>query len=268
MKSLQTAVDRANPGDTLNVSGTCVERITVGTDRVTIDGGGTATIDGVDVAGTRSLVIVQALNVRIQNITVQRSPRHGIQVGRGGSAIIEGTTVTLSAQHGILVHQSAYARIGPDSGDHPAAGDAPGNDINNNTRYGISVGSSANADIFHNSITGNDRGINIINAGSANIDANVITDNTERGISLLTSGAGSFSTNSNHHDTGAGDARPVDDIENNLIQENGIGLRCRLGGSGEGKNEQNFGTGNPGSDDHTDDTDIVGCHVESAIFTP
>ncbi len=189
MKSLQAAVDRANPGDTLNVSGTCVERITVGTDDVTIDGGGTATIEGTGVAGTSSLVGVQALNVRIQNITVQNSPGSGIQVRRGGSAIIEGTTVTDSARHGILVNQNAYARIGPGSGDHPAAGDAPGNDIKDNGLYGIAVTGGANAAIFHNSITGNVRGINITNAGSADIDANVITGNAARGLSLLTNAA-------------------------------------------------------------------------------
>ena len=45
-KSLQGAVDRAHQGDTINVSGTCDERITVRTDKITIDGGGSAVIDG------------------------------------------------------------------------------------------------------------------------------------------------------------------------------------------------------------------------------
>ena len=258
MKSLQTAVDRANPGDTLNVSGTCNELIVVGTDGVTIDGGGAATIDGTGIGGTRSLVIVQALNVRIRNITVTDSPRSGILVRRGGSAIIEGVTVTLSASSGIVVIQSAFARIGPASA-HPAAGNAPGNVISDNIRHGIAVGGGANAAIFHNSITGNDRGINITNAGSADIDANVITGNAARGLSLLTNAAVFLSTNSNHHDTGAGDARSVVDPENNLIELNGIGIRCRLGGSASG-NEQNFGVGN------TNDTNIVACHVSGAVF--
>ena len=253
MKSLQTAVDRANPGDTINVSGTCVELIVVETDGVTIDGSGTAIIDGTNIGGSQSLVIVQALNVRIRNITVTDSPRSGILVRRGGSAIIEGTTVKDSAANGIAVNQSAYARIGPAS-DHPAAGTGKGNDIKDNGTSGIAVRSGATADIFHNSITGNVRGINITNAGSANIAGNDITDNTERGISLLTSGAVSLSQDTVHGET-------------NLIQENVIGIRCRLGGSGSGI-LQDFGTGNPGSDNHTADTNIIGCHVEGAIFTP
>lgn len=256
-KSLQSAVIRANPGDTINVSSTCNERIDVRTDDVTIDGGGTAIIDGTGLAGALSLVQVQALNVRIQNITVQNSPGAGIHVRSSGSAIIEGTTIKDNAADGILVNQSAYARIGSGLDDHPAtAGTETGNDINYNGTSGIAVRSSANADIFHNSITVNVRGINITNAGSANIAGNDITDNTARGISLLTSGAVSLSQNAVHSET-------------NLIEENVIGIRCRLGGSASGTS-QNFGVGNPGTvgTPHSDDTNISGCHVEGTINPP
>ena len=256
-KSLQSAVIRANPGDTINVSSTCNERIDVRTDDVTIDGGGTAIIDGTGLAGALSLVQVQALNVRIQNITVQYSPGAGIHVRSSGSAIIEGTTIKDNAADGILVNQSAYARIGSGLDDHPAtAGTETGNDINYNGTSGIAVRSSANADIFHNSITVNVRGINITNAGSANIAGNDITDNTARGISLLTGGAVSLSQNAVHSET-------------NLIEENVIGIRCRLGGSASGI-LQDFGVGNPGTGGtpHSDDTSIGGCHVESAVHTP
>lgn len=256
-KSLQSAVDRANPGDTINVSSTCNERIDVRTDDVTIDGGGTAIIDGTGLAGALSLVQVQALNVRIQNITVQNSPGAGIHVRSSGSAIIEGTTIKDNAADGILVNQSAYARIGSGLDDHPAtAGTETGNDINYNGTSGIAVRSSANADIFHNSITVNVRGINITNAGSANIAGNDITDNTARGLSLLTSGAVSLSQNAVHSET-------------NLIEENVIGIRCRLGGSASGTS-QNFGVGNPGTGGtpDSDDTNISGCHVEGTINPP
>ncbi len=260
-KSLQSAVERAGPGDTINVSGDCFERITVGTDGVTIDGGGTASIDGNSLVGAQSLVVVEARNVRIQNITVTNSPGSGIDVRSNGSAIIEGTTVTLSARHGIKVSMSAYARIGSDL-DHPAAGTGTGNVISDNAQVlvngsGIFVQGSANADIFHNLVTGNSRGININNAGSADIDGNKITGNTARGLSLLTSGAVVLGLDFVHG-------------HNNLIELNGIGIRCRLGGAADG-NLQNFGVGNPGTGDtpHSDDTDITGsCHVTSAIFTP
>ena len=261
--SIQEALDEAKDGGTINVSGTCAELITVGTDGITIDGGGAAIINGTLLGGTQPLVVVEARNVRIQNIIVTNSPGSGIDVRSNGSAIIEGTTVTLSARHGIEVSMSAYARIGSGENDHPAtAGDETGNVISDNAQVlangsGIFVKGSANADIFHNLITGNNRGININNAGSADIDGNKITGNTARGLSLLTSGAVVLGLDFVHG-------------HNNLIELNGIGIRCRLGGAADG-NLQNFGVGNPGTGGtpHSDDTDITGsCHVTSAIFTP
>ena len=246
-KSLQSAVERANPGDTINVSGICVERIDVGTDGVTIDGGGAATIDGTGLGGTQPLVVVEARNVRIQNITVTDSPSSGIHVRNSGSVIIEGTTIKNNAADGILLNQSAYARIGSGENDHPAtAGNETGNDINHNTKSGIAVRSSATADIFHNSISINERGINITNAGSANIAGNEITGNTARGISLLTSGAASLSQNPVHNET-------------NLIQGNVIGFRCALGGTASGTTQTYSG--------NTADTQIFGfCSVESTVL--
>ena len=251
--SIQEALDEAKDGDTINVSGICNERIDVRTDGVTIDGGDAATIDGTGLGGAESLVVVEARNVRIQNITVTDSPGAGIHVRSSGSVVIEGTTIKDNATDGIRVNQSAYARIGSGLNDHPAAaGTETGNDINHNGKSGIAVRSSATADISHNSITINERGINITNAGSANIAGNDITDNTARGISLLTSGAASLSQNTVHSET-------------NEIEENVIGIRCRLGGSASGT-AQDFGTGNPGGDDHTNDTNISGCHVESTVL--
>lgn len=244
-KSLQTAVERANPGDTINVSGICNERIDVRTDGVTIDGGDVATIDGTNLGGAESLVVVEARNVRIQNITVTHSPGAGIHVRSSGSVIIEGTTIKENTADGIRVNQSAYARIGSGLDDHPAtAGNGTGNDIKDNGTSGIAVRSSANADIFHNSITGNVRGINITNAGSANVAGNDIIGNTARGISLLTSGAVSLSQNTVHSET-------------NLIQGNPIGFRCRLGGSASGTSQTYSG--------NTADTSISGCHVEITV---
>ena len=265
--SLQDALDDAVEGQTINVSGTCNERITVRIDNVTIDGGGTAIIDGTGISAPGSLLRVQALNVSILNLTVQKSPRGGIHVLNGGSATIQGTTSTGNDTHGIQVNRSSYALIGPESGFHPAAGDPPGNHIFNNTRHGIVVIGSANADIFHNLITGNNRGILIHASGSADIDGNEITGNTTRGIHITNNAAARLSTDRNHHDTGLGDTRPVVDLENNLIEGNGVGLRCRRGASATG-NEQNFGVGNPGTGGtpHSGDKDIFDCHVSPDLF--
>lgn len=257
-ESLQHAVDVAKPGWTINVTGTCEEKIVVSTDNVTIDGGGTAIIDGSGL-GPGPLVSVQANNVSILNLTIQGSVGSGIAVERSGSAVIQGCTVIDNAP-GILVETGSYAQIGAGSGSHPADGSAPGNLIQDNSIYGIAVRGSANASILHNLLKNNRRGINVTNAGSANIDGNTIVNNRRsgsgRGISLLTNGSVRLSADDS-------------DGHANLIEENDIGIRCRLGGAAEGTVSQNFGSGNPGSTDHSKDADITGsCSISSSLGLP
>src|SRR5262245_47284940 len=45
-QTLTEALKKAKPGDTLQVTGTCHERVTITTDRLTLDGSGSAVLDG------------------------------------------------------------------------------------------------------------------------------------------------------------------------------------------------------------------------------
>src|SRR4029077_353105 len=45
-EEIARALARAEPGDTIRVTGTCVERVSIKTDRITLDGQGAATLDG------------------------------------------------------------------------------------------------------------------------------------------------------------------------------------------------------------------------------
>jgi nitrous oxidase accessory protein NosD len=45
-QTLTEALKKAKPGDTLQVMGTCQERVTITTDRLTLDGGGSTVLDG------------------------------------------------------------------------------------------------------------------------------------------------------------------------------------------------------------------------------
>jgi nitrous oxidase accessory protein NosD len=45
-QNIAEVLARAEPGDTIRVSGTCVERVSIKTDRITLDGQGAATLDG------------------------------------------------------------------------------------------------------------------------------------------------------------------------------------------------------------------------------
>lgn len=67
--SLQTTIDQAQPGDTIEISGTCEEAVVVNKDDITLDGGGSAVIDGagldrwaVDLTG-RQKVTIEGLTV-------------------------------------------------------------------------------------------------------------------------------------------------------------------------------------------------------------
>ena len=68
-ETLQSKVDEAGPGDTIMITGTCNEAVVVNKDDITLDGGGSAVIDGagldlwaVDVTG-RQKVTIEGLTV-------------------------------------------------------------------------------------------------------------------------------------------------------------------------------------------------------------
>src|SRR4029450_14153630 len=50
-EKLAKALKEVKPGETIQVSGTCQEAVTIITDRITLDGGGSATSDGRAAAG-------------------------------------------------------------------------------------------------------------------------------------------------------------------------------------------------------------------------
>jgi hypothetical protein len=221
-----------------------------------------------DFGGDQALVTIEGRRVTLRNITVQDSPGNGITIRYSAWGTIAGATVRNNARHGIGVHQNSFALIGAGRGEHPAAGTAPGNTIQNNTRHGVAVTGGSQAHIFHNLLTHNDRGISVTSGGAASIDGNTISDNINRGISFSVNGTGSLSTNADHHDT-VGNGAPVMNPENNLIQQNPIGVRCRLGGGATG-NPQDFGTGNPGTGGtpHASDTNTFDCHISSTLNFP
>ena len=251
-ESIQAALDQAKNGDTINVSGTCNERVTIILDNLTLVGDGTAIIDGTGVGGGLPLLLVHASNITIRDITVQDSPGHGIQIRRSGSAVIQGTTVRNNARNGIAVVRSGFAIIGPEAGNHdnPGTPGSVGNSISGNGSNGVRVRLSAGAFIFHNNIFGNgSSGISLSEGASADIAGNNITGNTRRGINLLTNASVQLSDSFTHG-------------EANLINGNDVGIRCRTGGALRGI-APDFTGGNT-----TSDTDIGGNCVESIPSFP
>jgi len=69
--ALQRAIDRARSGDTILVSGTCYENVSIPGDKdlLTLDGGGNATINGPD-ATVNTILIRGPRGITIRGLTI------------------------------------------------------------------------------------------------------------------------------------------------------------------------------------------------------
>jgi nitrous oxidase accessory protein NosD len=79
--TITEALIKADPGDTIRVTGTCRERITIATDRQTLDGQGGAILDGGGGAPselTGLVTIDGARGVKVTGFTIQNSFGDGI----------------------------------------------------------------------------------------------------------------------------------------------------------------------------------------------
>jgi len=245
--ALQRAIDRARPEDTILVSGTCNENVNipVGKDLITLNGGGKATIHGPD--ATLNTIMVRGRGITITAFTITGG-RAGVDVGRGGTAVIDGNTIESTgrngitvggwgtanivnntiqknASHGILVNGNSWAFIGFRTADATVA--SP-NIIRNNGIHGISVTLSASARIVGNTISDNMRnGVSVDRASQANISDNTIDANGQNGIFVTENSGVNLGS-----DTGTG----IFDAPNRTTVNNTLrGISCRMGGYGNGR---------------------------------
>jgi nitrous oxidase accessory protein NosD len=113
-QTLTEALRKAKPGDTLQVTGTCQERVTITTDRLTLDGGGSAVLDGggggpTEFEGVVTIDGVQG--VTLLGFTIQNGPGEGI-LGRHEAAFtVQHTTVQDNAFTGIAVSDGSTADL-------------------------------------------------------------------------------------------------------------------------------------------------------------
>ncbi len=95
-KTIKDALKQADQGDTIRVTGVCHERITIKTNDVTLDGQGSAVIDGgggspIEFSGVITIDGVQG--VKLVGLTVQNWPGEGILGRRGAAFRVERTIV-------------------------------------------------------------------------------------------------------------------------------------------------------------------------------
>ena len=113
-ENIAEVLARAEPGDTIRVTGTCVERVSIKTDRITLDGQGAATLDGG--GGPTSefdgvVMIDGASGVTIQGFTVQNGPGEGILGTHGAAFSVRNTTVQDNGSTGVVVAEGSTAEL-------------------------------------------------------------------------------------------------------------------------------------------------------------
>ena len=114
-QSLAHAVRNAREGQTIQVRGTCHERVLITTPKLTLAGAGQAVIDGTGVQlgadpEFDSLVVIDGVTgVTVTGLTVQKSPGNGVLAQRGAAFAIRDVRVQDNAVTGVVVvdHSSA-----------------------------------------------------------------------------------------------------------------------------------------------------------------
>jgi hypothetical protein len=115
-QSIKNALKGAKPGDTILVAGTCHERVAI-TQPVTLDGGGTASIDGTGVAQAQGaasefdgLVVIDGVtNVHLVGLTIQDAATNGIVAAHGAAVELRNITAQNNALTGLVVIDNSTA---------------------------------------------------------------------------------------------------------------------------------------------------------------
>jgi parallel beta-helix repeat protein len=248
-KTIGKAIKTLKPGDTLLVSGTCNENLSLGqeVDRITLDGQGTATING---DSSANAVTVTGRGITIRGFVITGGAPQAVSVADGGSAVIDGNTIQYAGRNGIAVFRNSSADILNNTiQNNPLAGiaiqsnssarigwlgppnnrvSAP-NTIQNNGTQGIQVYRSSSAQIFSNTIQNNgSQGVFVDRNSQAEIAACTITGNAGDGILGMRNAGVDIGTDA----TGA---TPQFDDDTNIGTNGGFGVRCTIDGFVDGK---------------------------------
>jgi parallel beta-helix repeat protein len=264
--ALQAAINAASTdGTTITVSGTCNENVTIAEHkhRLTLEGGGTATINGAD--PTAHTIFVRGRGTTIRGFTITGG-RNGVLVFTGGTALIDGNTIQNTGSNGIVLAQDSAGRIVNNTiQDNPITGIvvtehssarigflnnadtvASPNTIQNNGNQGIIVTRSSSARIVGNTISNNglasaSDGIAVLRASQADISSNTVDGNGRDGIFLNLNSVVNLGA-----DTGA----TIFDLPNDTTagSENvNFGIRCATGGAADGRQGTLNGAAGPAS---------------------
>jgi parallel beta-helix repeat protein len=250
--TIGAALSRAQPGDTLLVSGTCKESVVIPAElvRVTLNGQGKATIrnpGGTSSGPARHAVFIRGKGITITgfritggadgvhlsgpahavidgNVITENSGR-GIHIDKASVAQIVNNTIANNGGVGINVTEHSYARIGflipPDEALRP-------NTIQGNGGGGIRIDRASSAWIVGNTIVGNKGpGIAIDRGSETDIVANVISGNSGDGLEVTHNSGVNLQSQGSPRREGPNRTDPG-------VKNGGVGIRCSIGGYVDG----------------------------------
>src|SRR5262245_3498126 len=121
-QTIEQALQRARPGTTIFVTGTCRERVTITIDRITLDGRGSAILDGrSNNPGTADgqhnpefdgvVIIDGATGVALTGLTIQNGPGNGILGRRGAAFTVRNTAIQDNTVTGIVVSDNSTLEL-------------------------------------------------------------------------------------------------------------------------------------------------------------
>jgi len=263
--SLQQAIDGALPGQTISLpAGICDDNVTIqeNKERITINGGGAATINGIDT--TRATITIRGRGIvitgltvtggengigihrggtaTISNSTIQNTGRTGISVTQSANMRITNSTVQNNALHGINISDSSSARLGFltfEGIDTVPGGVGPVTIQNNGTGTdggdGVRVTRSSSTIIIDNNIVGNNGdGVQVSRASHADISSNDINSNTGHGINVIENSGVNL---------GADSGTDLDQLPNDTSANNtGFGINCGINSYANGRQGSLNGT--------------------------
>lgn len=245
-QSLQAAVNAAQLGAVINVTGTCSESVTIPDEKqgLTLDGQNVATLTP---PTSNNALTVRGKGILIQNFTITGG-LNGIYVNRGASATINHNNIHNTGANGIIVNQSSFAviknntiQLNPSVGisvsenstarigfDFTTDSAASPNTIQNNGGRGISVSLTSHAGIVGNTIANNTGdGIGVFRVSQADIAGNTINNN-----GTVANGGNGINVGQNSG-VQLGEDNPstfFDQPNQTTLNNAGYGINCSLGG--------------------------------------
>ncbi len=264
-KTIAKALQKVKSGGTIVVTGTCNENIAVTAKHrmITLDGQGTASINGPDLG--EPVIDVKGNDIAIKGLTisggrfgvhihdggtaildgnvVRNAVEDGLQIRLGASAVVVNNTVQNNGQEGISIGEGASARIGFREGRGMRT--AEPNVIQNNGGRGIRITRTSSARIYSNTISNNGgRGVEVARTSFADISSNAIDGNGNDGILVNQNSAVVLGADTTED--------PIaDDPNRTTVNNNGFGIRCAINSSVDGRRGTLTGASGPAAFDVT-----------------